>query len=418
MNKIAFLILFFILILANNLQFLMAQEKVEENIPILNLLSESGKLIPDIESNSILIIDYPSNIDMVEKYLKMADSQSEQVLIEARVVEVKLEKEHSLGVNWTLFAGKGGAELGQVRLGSASGSGLQQQIPFRQPTWEPLNIGGTAQSPFTMGIFDENIDIVLKALTTQLETEILSAPKITTTNNRRAKIDVVKTTPFLEEVEKEEEDITGGGTRTTFTYKYSYADEGVSLVVTPLINPDSSITIDIFPQVKEIVAWREVVAPEGAAGTPQLPETDVRLSQTKVTVREGQTIVIGGLIRNKVTNGTTKVPFLGDIPFLGSLFRSNKETKDKTELLILVSPIIITPKVLARMEREESLGIGKWYMQKREADKSFFVPSEDKEASSLIDSLETEVQDLIKERKFLEKKIYKEKEKLESISVQ
>lgn len=346
---------------------LMAQEAAEEKAigaSVLNLLSESGRLIPDVETNSILVIDYPPNIAMIEEFLKMADVQNEQVLIEARVVEVKLENEHALGVNWSLFTKKGGAEIGQFRLGSGAGLGLEQAIPFRKPKWEPLI--GEEEEPFTIGIFDENIDIVLKALTTQLKIDILSAPKITTTNNRRAKIDIVKTIPYLEEVEKEEEE-TETTTKTTYTYSYTYADEGVSLEVTPLINPDRSITITLCPQVKEIVRWHEMVKPDPALEkAPQLPETDIRMAQTKVTVKERQTLVIGGLIREKIKAGVTKVPLLGDIPLLGAFFRSKKDIKEKTELLILVSPTIITQRVVARMEKEEKLGIGKWYMDERE----------------------------------------------------
>jgi len=349
--------------------YLVAQEQVPEKakvMALLNLLSESGKVIPDIETNSILVIDYPPNIALVEEYLKMADVSSEQVLIEARVVEVKLEKEHALGVNWSLFMEKAGAEMGQFRLGSGSGQGLQQVIPFRRPKWEPLI--GEVQEPFTIGIFDENIEIVLRALTTQLKTEILSAPKVTTTNNRRAKIDVIKTIPYLEEIKEEEEESAGGTTTTTYTYTYTYADEGVNLEVMPQINPDRSITMILCPQVKEIVRWKPVLGPAGAPGVPELPETDIRMAQTKVTVREGQTLVIGGLIREKIRAGATKVPLLGDIPLLGSCFRTKKDEKQKVELLILVSPTIITPQVLTQMVKQERYGPGRSFLEEREAD--------------------------------------------------
>ena len=349
--------------------YLVAQDQVPEKakvVALLNLLSESGKVIPDIETNSILVIDYPPNIALVEEYLKMADVSSEQVLIEARVVEVKLEKEHALGVNWSLFMEKAGAEMGQFRLGSGSGQGLQQVIPFRKPKWEPLI--GEVQEPFTIGIFDENIEIVLRALTTQLKTEILSAPKVTTTNNRRAKIDVIKTIPYLEEIKEEEEESAGGTTTTTYTYTYTYADEGVNLEVMPQINPDRSITMILCPQVKEIVRWKPVLGPAGAPGVPELPETDIRMAQTKVTVREGQTLVIGGLIREKIRAGATKVPLLGDIPLLGSCFRTKKDEKQKVELLILVSPTIITPQVLTQMVKQERYGPGRSFLEEREAD--------------------------------------------------
>ena len=304
-----------------------------------SLLSDSGKLIPDVESNSIMVIDYASNISLIEDYLKMADVPTEQILIEAKVVEVQLDSEHSFGVNWALFANEGlkFATLEAYGVDSLGGAqnGLWQSIPYRQPKWPPNT--GDSQTPFTLGLFNEHIDTVVRALATEFHTEILSAPKISTINNRRAKIDVIKTVPYLEKIEEETKE-TDSGTTTKLIYTYNYADEGVSLEVLPLLNSDDTITLTLCPQVKEIVRWRQMVGPAGAAQIPELPETDVRIADTKVTVKEGQTLVIGGLIRNKVKKGCNKVPLLGDIPFLGGLFRNEYESNDKTELLIFVSP--------------------------------------------------------------------------------
>jgi len=323
---------------------------------ILNLKSSSGKIIPDVEANSFLVVDHPSNIVMIEEYLKMIDVPQEQVLIEARIVEVKLEGQHSLGVNWALNKlrlGRGLETYGAYTNdagGTTYPSGIFQGLEYQPVAYPPIT--GTETDPFTFGVFNQNIDVVVQALTSELDTDIISAPKITTTNNRRAKIDVMKTIPYLEQVEKEEED-TDAGTSVTFTYDYTFADEGVSLEVTPLINPDGSITMTLVPQVKEIVQFRELVKPEGAESGPSLPETDVRIANTKVTVQAGQTLVIGGLIREKLTGGVLKVPMLGDIPLLGSLFRSKTDTKEKTELLIFVSPRVITPQLVSGMERQK-----------------------------------------------------------------
>ena len=406
-----------------------SKTKMEES-PIFKLLSETGKIIPDAETNSFLVIDYPANIAMVKDYLKMADIPDKQILIEARVVEVKLAKEHSMGVNWSLLSskvfqlGSGLKSYGGILYQLSSGEytanpegqnlaidsngnyitihqGPRQMIPFRNPIWKPLTSGGVEQNPFTLGLFNNNIDVVLKCLTTQLDTNVLSAPKITTTNNRRARIDVTKTVPYVEKVESEVDSDTNV---TTYTYTYTYADEGVNLSVTPLINSDGSITMDIHPEVKEIVAWHNMPTVPGAATPPQLPETDVRVASTKVTVRPGQTIVIGGLIRNKVTHGVTKVPLLGDLPFLKNLFRSKIDTTDKTELLIFVSPTIINSKVLMDMDEQRSLGIAKLSRknQEKEERKIFY---------QRLDRLAKEVKELAKKRRSLQEEIIEEKKK-------
>ncbi len=260
MRKLISIFMVSMIIMALSCPSLMGQAKVStktesEGSPILKLLSKSGKVIPDTETNSFLVIDYPANLAMIKDYLKMADIPGKQILIEARIVEVKLAKEHSMGVNWSLLTnkvfqlGSGLKSYGGVLYKLTSGEytdnpegqnlaidsngnyitihqGLRQMIPFRKPKWEPLKTGGIEQNPFTLGLFNDNIDVVLKCLATQLKTNILSAPKITTANNRRARIDVVKTVPYVEKVESEVDSDTNV---TTYTYTYTYADEGVNL---------------------------------------------------------------------------------------------------------------------------------------------------------------------------------------------
>ncbi len=159
----------------------------------------------------------------------------------------------------------------------------------------------------------------------------------------------------------------------------------------------------IHPEVKEIVAWHNMPTVPGAAAPPQLPETDVRVASTKVTVKPGQTIVIGGLIRNKVKHGVTKVPLLGDLPFLKNIFRSKIDTTDKTELLIFVSPTIINPKVIMSMGKQRSLEMAGLSGRKRGG-------KENKALSQKLSRLVREVNDLSKKRKNLQKEVTKEKE--------
>lgn len=409
MKKILILLLCFSMAALVNIPLGMAQEEDDSSAQnvITELLSESGRIIPDVESNSIMVMDLPYNISMVEDYLTMADMPSQQVLIEARVVEVKLEKQHTHGVNWSALTQdfRMGDSYPQGNSAGVEYVGLWQQIPTRSIQWEPIK--GTDQNSWSVGVFNDHIDGLIEMLTTQLTTDIISAPKITTTNNRRAKIDVVKTTPYLAEVEMEEEEMEGGGLRVTYTYNYEYADEGVNMEVIPLVNPDETITMTIVPQVKEIVRWIEMVAPEGASKEPELPETDVRITQTKVTVQQGQTLVIGGLIREKKTEGITKVPFFGDIPLFGALFRNKIETTDKTELLILVSPTIVNSKVIKDMH-DEGRDLSKWYIDEKLAEekkRAKVEKTEKKRMASKLHSLEKKVQKLVDRRKDFEKQI-------------
>ena len=326
---------------------------------VKSLLSSEGKILFGSEPNSILVIDYPENVKKIEEYLKMVDVPPPQVLIEARVVEVKLEGEHSLGINWELFARKRGFEMGQFKVGSTAGGSLKQEIPYKPTNFPPLT--GDEEQPFTITVFDENINIVLKALASTLKTNILSAPRITTVNNREAEIKVVQKLPWAEpEVSMSDEGIS-----VTWTVKFE--EVGIILKVTPTITESGEISLELEPEVSEKVGdYPLKVIYSGYEVPYTVPIIDKRTAHTKVIIKNGQTLIIGGLIKEKNKKGATKVPFLGDIPFLGWFFKSQKTTKEKTELLIFVSPTIITPKVVKSMEAEEKYGIGKWYLKERE----------------------------------------------------
>ncbi len=365
---------------------------------ITSLLSSEGKVLYGNEPNSILVIDYPENLKRIEEYLKMIDVSPRQVVIEARVVEVKLQGEHSLGINWQLFAEKHGLEMGQFRIGSSEGGPLEQMIPYKSTYYPP----GSTQSedmeePFTVTVFDENINIVLKALANSLKTNILSAPRVTTVNNRSAEIKIVEKLPWAEpEVEMSEEGIT-------VTWNINFEEVGIILKVTPTITEDGRITMELKPEVSEHVGDYKLTVVQGSTQIPYtVPIIDTRSADTKVVIGNGQTLIIGGLIKEKNTEGETKVPLLGDIPGLGWLFKSKKKTKDKTELLIFVSPTIVTPQVAKKMEKEEKEGIGKWYMKEREK-----IQKRREKLLSLLNSLDEAVEDLQARMQELERRISK-----------
>ncbi|MFH1339339.1 MAG: hypothetical protein ABIH40_05810 [Candidatus Omnitrophota bacterium] len=357
-----------------------AETQVASDVQVL--LSNQGKVLFGSEPNSIMVIDYPENIQRVQEYLEMVDVPAQQVLIEARVVEVKLQGEHALGINWSAFAEKGGFEMGQFRVGSTAGGALEQTIPYKPTYYPPAQTVTGEESPFTVTIFDENINIVLKALANSLNTNILSAPRVTTVNNREAEIKVVQKLPWAEpEVEMSDAGIA-------ITWSVNFEEVGIVLKAMPTISEDGKITMVLEPEVSEKVGDYELKVIQGEIEVPYtVPIIDKRSAQTKVIIGDGQTLIIGGLIKEKITKGVTKVPLLGDIPGLGWFFKSKRDIKDKTELLIFVSPTIITPQVLTRMATEEKMGIGKWYMQereKKEKELSEYLPEEKKTRDSAL----------------------------------
>lgn len=415
MKKIA-IILCFIFIAS-----LSSAQEISDNIR--GLLSRQGKVIYGNEPNSILVIDYPENIQRVAEYLDTVDVAPQQVLIEARVVEVKLQKEHALGVNWKAFADKGYIPMGRFKGGALTALGSlpspPQQTIAVKPTFFPPGQTTTGQeSPFTFSIFDDNINIVVQTLASALDTDILSAPKVTTVNNREAEIKVIQRLPWAEPTLTES--TSGSSTAVSVTWEITYEEVGIKLKVTPVINDDGKISLTLLPEVSEKTGDLTLTATQsGTSINYTVPIIDTRNAATKVVIGNGQTLIIGGLIKDKATKGASKVPLLGDIPILGYLFKSTKDTQDKTELLIFVSPKIITPDELIYMSREEKNLVDKGYRKERQKQQSATLKAQettkakDDRLNAKLDTLLQKQEDLAQARKKLEEKIHKEEENLE-----
>ncbi len=365
-----------------------------------SLLSPEGKILYGEEPNSLVVMDYPANIERVSEYLKVVDVVPQQVLIEARVVEVKLQGENALGVNWELFAEKGGLNMGQFKVESINpttslGLGMiKQNIPFKDINFPPG--GTTTESPFTISIFDENINLVLSALANTYNTDILSAPRVTTVNNRSAEIRIIQSLPWAEPTVTESDSGTA-----TITWKINFESVGITLQVTPTINESGDISMILNPEISEKTSDYELTVSGGGLSLPyKVPVIDRRTAATKVIIGNGQTLIIGGLIKNKIVKGETKIPFLGDVPMLGHLFKSQKETKDKTELLIFVSPTIINPKEFVHMAHQERFGSGRKFVQDRERREKMMLVLENNEIQNKLD-LTKEWESLIKKQQSL-----------------
>lgn len=326
---------------------------------VRNFLSSTGTVMYDVDQNALLVTDYPENINRVGEFLKEVDIPSHQVLIEARIVEVKLEGEHSLGVNWRLFSEKTGylkagkfqffSDIDNKTSGiSTVGTALSPVLPFKSTNYPPNSTTGT-ENPFSLTIMNENIYAVMKALSNQLKTTVLSAPSITTVNNRKADIRVITqlrwVTPNVSVSD------AGAVTLSWNEGTGSPQDVGIILEVTPRITDDGQVSLELNPEISEHTEDISLEAgPDGNKVSYVIPIIEKRSASTKVIVGDSQTIILGGLIKNKRLSGESKIPFLGDIPGVGYFFKSKKDTREKTELLIFVSPKIIRSEEIKDMK--------------------------------------------------------------------
>jgi type IV pilus assembly protein PilQ len=312
--------------------FLLNFAKASEIIDSISKMKTGrGQINYDQRTNGLIVRDVQSNLDLIEEVIKDLDSPTPQVLIEAKIIETDFNNTQNLGVDWTVGM-------------QASASQVPTTFPFRQksnsqfvpfPFPEPGDATVLPPTPFTYGTLDASgLSAALELLSTRSDTNILSNPKIVTLDNQTAKIIVGRKYPLPSYTYNQEQakmQLSG----------YNYLDIGVIFEVTPHINNAGLVTLDLNPKVTAITSLVQV-----DPSTPaRVPELSTEEAKTKVMIRDGETLVIAGLVKDTVQSTKSKVPFLGDIPIIGNAFKKSNDTKTKTELIIFLTPHIITANV-------------------------------------------------------------------------
>ncbi|PID73456.1 MAG: type II secretion system protein GspD [Desulfobacterales bacterium] len=271
--------------------------------------ASSGKtlvrIIPDVVRNALIIEAVPGIYDVISGILRQIDVLPRQVLIEATIAEITLDDSTELGVEWN-FTKSGKSETGLLSA-KISGDGLA----------------------YTIGLTDK-WTTALSALANKNQVNILSAPVILASDNKDAKINVSTKVPVVTTEYQYESD-----TQPIFQTTVQYRDTGIILTVTPHINQRGLVSMDISQEISEQAGGVE-------AGGQEYPSFYERSINTSLTVKDGQTIVIGGLMKETWDEGNTGIPFLKDIPVLGYLFGKTSSTVNKTELIVMITPRVIT----------------------------------------------------------------------------
>ncbi|WP_159970668.1 type IV pilus secretin PilQ [Pseudomonas sp. 8Z] len=304
-----------------------------------------GSITVDDRTNSIIAYQTQERLDELRRIIAQLDIPVRQVLIEARIVEANVNYSKALGVRWggALNAGNGWRTFGQNgNIGVEDEDGFSCG-PFNGRCTLPVTGGGDtggSPTPFvdmgvtgsTSGIgigFISNsaiIDLQLSAMESSGNGEIVSQPKVVTSDKETAKILKGQEIPYQE--------ASSSGATTT-----SFKEAALSLEVTPQITPDNRIIMEVKVN-KDSADYQRAL--DGSA--PPINKNEVN---AKVLVSDGETIVIGGVFENTQTKATEKVPFLGDLPYLGRIFRRDIVNDNKTELLVFITPRIMNSQAIA-----------------------------------------------------------------------
>lgn len=300
------------------------------------LLSSEIQVVADKATNTLIITAVKDDYIILEDVIRKVDVSRPMVYIEALIMEVDVTKDFKLGVEWRTANNLGtipGFDTGQAAVIAGSG-GLGSSSTGGYAIIPDSSTTPTFPSGFTVGVIGAgitiggvtfpNIGAVLQAVQKDKDVHILSNPQLLTSDNEEASITVGKNIPYVTRQEKSQANVDYSN--------YEYKDVGVMLTVTPTINTERFVKLKIAQEVTQ------VVTSESSVG---LPTTLKRAAKTTVSIKDGNTVVIGGIIGDSTDMSTYKVPCLGDIPLLGWLFRSNVKTRDKTNLYVFLTPRII-----------------------------------------------------------------------------
>lgn len=299
------------------LKYRFALEVQKTLVSILDRKEKENTIISvDDASNSLVVTSTNDTLHKMKVMIGQLDIPAPQIAIKARLIEVQAGNSLTWGINWA-----GGTNFG-------SGGMVRTIKDQSNYTVNPNGTINTTQTPAlfpTGGIFDVSLVMnkttlygLLNFIKADSRSKTISEPMVLTGNNKTAKIHVGQNLPVK----------TSQVTQTATTQSIQYIPEGVDLEVTPIVSPGSSvISFHVRIGVSELVGFQD--------GSPITTE---RVATTELSVESGMTVVIGGLIKDKISDVETGIPFLKSIPVLGWLFKNKKKSKDKTELLIFITP--------------------------------------------------------------------------------
>lgn len=287
-----------------------------------SIITARGSVSVDQRTNTLLLKDTAKSIESVRRMVETLDIPVKQVVIEARMVTVRDNVTEDLGVRWGFSDQQGsdgvsGTLEGAETISNGNIPNLSDRLNVNLPVANPSASIGMHIAKLANGTL---IDLELTALEEENKGEIIASPRITAANQQKARIEQGTEIPYVE---------SASSGATTVSFKKAV----LSLEVTPHITPDNKVILNL-------IITQDTRGDTVQTGTGPAVAIDTQQIETQVLVENGQTVVLGGIFQQQIINSTKKVPLLGDLPYVGRLFKSTSEFNEKRELLIFVTPKI------------------------------------------------------------------------------
>lgn len=306
---------------------------------------EGRRLIISPQTGVVMITDYPEKLSQVALFIESLEGSSQrQVWIEAKILEVILDQKHQMGVNWNAVLNPGERFFGLL-----PSTDTVMYPSTSLDTRSPLNQGlSSSYGSFQYGVTNNKMDFILDALSRQGQLKVLLSPRLSALNNEKAVIRVVREEAFFNLYTLTT--IAQAGAVTAPSINLQIVPVGIMMDIIPQISPSGEITLSVNPDISELVEIRTFQS-QGAMATQ--PIIDRRSIDTVAKVKEGQTIIIAGIIKERKKEELRGAPFLMKIPFIGTMFRRTEQSVERSELVILITPTLMVGKRIQELSEEE-----------------------------------------------------------------
>ncbi len=326
---------------------------------VAQLLGGSGgqTVIANPQAGVLTLRAYPDEIRQVNKFLGISQQRMHrQVILEAKILEVTLSDGYQQGINWSKAFSSNGASY-NIGSGTITQDSSGNPITSALPGLDAIGslLGGQSNVVISSGSFDA----VISFMATQGDLNVLSSPRVTASNNQKAVIKVGTDEYYVTDLSS----VVGTGDNAqaspdiTLTPFFS----GISLDVTPQIDDQGNVLLHVHPAVIEVEQQTKIITYNSQEITLPLARSSIRESDSVIRAKDGDVVVIGGLMKTNTIERVSKVPFLGDVPGLGNLFRNISNQTQKTELVILLKPTVVGVNTWQKeLERSRSL-LQEWF---------------------------------------------------------
>jgi len=319
---------------------------------LMSIMGETGggrQVVVTPQAGLVTVRAFPDELRQIRSFLQIAESHLQrQVILEAKIIEVTLSDGYQQGIQWENVLGHAGNT--NINFSTSAGQGLSNAITSA--------IGGVTSINFTGSDFSSIINL----LDTQGDVDVLSSPRVTASNNQKAVIKVGNDEYFVTDVSSTT--VAGTTPVTTPQAELTPFFSGIALDVTPQIDEDGNVILHVHPSVIDVTSQTKEIKISDSTLELPLAQSEIRESDTVIRAASGDVVVIGGLMKSENIETVSKVPFLGDIPFLGEAFTSRSKSKKKTELIIMLKPTVVGGDTWKdELKRSQDL-IERWYPSK------------------------------------------------------